>query len=294
MFFRRISAKCLGGLHRISFARHGFMMVLAVFLIFGAPQSAYGSKAKGLEALIKLLAGGEAVRRGTTEMGQWSEEREYAESIEASLKRQGCVVRGAGVYSCLFKTDAGYWADIFSKPDVFIVVDIEGQGSFLVPRIHNSYSGYQILEHVVAGRTSPGDRIVVRVYDDDSGGDAVWNTIAQTSIDYEFTAGVCAKGILVKGQADGSLRVLDQSIVIDPPDYIASVLFEVPSSDDGKWAMVAQLIDSSGDPVGEMQFRSTWQSNSTLGRTGWIAFWLTVGAGFLAWYCRDLFGRKPA
>lgn len=187
-------------------------------------------------------------------------------NIVARLKSQGVDPRTAAIFSVYFTMNgdasAVYWADIIGKPDVFIVVAIEGHGQFLLPRIEYEYSGQPILERLLEQSIEPGRRVAVYVYDDDSASDTVWNNVLKTRITFEATADVrAAKPLAVSATASGSLQLLDSHVMLDKPDFIASAEFIAPEASDGRWAADGELRDSRGHTIGKIQFAQLWRAD---------------------------------
>ena len=108
-------------------------------------------------------------------------------AINEGLRSQGLERSDNCIYSIYFKTTGGFWSDFFSKPDIFFYVDIEGQGTFLVPQIHWNYAGEAVLDRVLARDVKPGTKIVVRVLDDDTSSDEIWNNILQTKLHVQLS-----------------------------------------------------------------------------------------------------------
>jgi hypothetical protein len=210
---------------------------------------------------------------------------------------QGLEANKSAIYSIYFKTTGGYWSDFFSKPDLFFVVDIEGQGSKLVPQIHYNYQGAAVLDCVISDYVSKGKRVSIRVMDDDSLSDSVWNTILKSRLNYKIGSDLSATRFLsLSSTASGQFVLLEKSQTIDAPDFIAQAEFIVPDSEDGTWATEAKLFDSSGNNVGVLQFVSVWSAPKTLEKQASIVqssfasmiFWAVVCGCALLWFIASL------
>lgn len=207
------------------------------------------------------------------------------------------------IYSAYFKVNGGKWSDLFSDPDLFFYVDIEGQGSFLVPQIHWNYVGGPILDRVLARDTRPGARVVVRVLDDDSWTDEVWNNILQTKLTIDLSPEVKINRFVSirPWTVGGQIQLLDRNIVLDAPDPVATAEFVVPEAAGGFWAADATLYDGSGNDVGNVQFacvqsaKGEWQEHASAA-SGWLGsaiFWLVLGTCLLIWFVKQVFSKGP-
>jgi hypothetical protein len=278
-------------------------IILAVIasLIFIVPISpCCAQKGKAVKTIVKVLTGigaAESVRRS----GQSLEEYKQEDAILTSLQSQGIDANKSSIFSVYFRTTGGTWADFWSNPDLFFIVDIEGQGSKLVPQIHYNYRGEPVLDVIVSETVRPGSRIVVRVIDDDTSSDAIWNNILKTRANLSVTPEVQAtKFVSVRANANGQIALLDRSVTLDAPDFVASAEFIVPQTDDGLWVAEANLIDGSQIDVGSLQFASLWsaqkQLNEQKGKVatsfGKFLFWGVIGLCLLTWFGWNVISQK--
>jgi hypothetical protein len=264
--------------------------ILTCLLIAASPAQA--NRGKALQALVKILTGAgaaESLRRSAHSFDQYQTER----TVLQRLQEQGLDCNKDAIYSVYFQTNGGYWADFWTKPDLFFYVDIEGKGSFLVPQIHNNYRGGPILDRILAEEAPPGSRIVIRVMDDDTTSDHIWNNILRTRIGIQATAEVrVTRFVPVRANASGQLQLLDRELTIDASDYIASAVFEVPKTKDGVWIADGQLLDASGKAVGAIQMASVWSARKDFAaQSSWVSslfssavFWLVIGGCLLFWF----------
>jgi hypothetical protein len=147
---------------------------------------------------------------------------------------------------------------------------------------------------------------------DDSLGDAVWNTILRTRFNYKFdldNLSLFATSALRTGASlNGNFQILDgpDHVVIDGPDQIATVVFQVPDTQETKWVADGELRDSDNQLAGRVQFSQVWSPRAELATlekelqlqviaseqkvadsTGTIAFWSVTGLLCLIWYCKS-------
>lgn len=266
--------------------------VVSLIALVCAPHSVQAQRGKAVQTIVKVLTGlgaAESMRRS----GQSYEQYKHEDVILTQLRSEGVDANKSSIYSVYFSTSGGVWADFWTHPDLFFVVDIEGQGSQLVPQIRYNYRGEPVLDVVVAETVRPGSRVVVRVLDDDTSSDAMWNSILKTRAHLSVTPEVNAtKFVSLKANARGQLTLLDQNVIIDAPDFIAAASFTVPETTDGRWVADAQLIDSSRKDVGTLQFASLWSAPQELEEQqqkvstsfGKFMFWGVIGLCLLIWF----------
>lgn len=272
--------------------------LLTAFILLLVPATlSEAFRGKLIETIVKVVTGGaaaESMRRSAHSFDQYETER----SILERLQEQGLDCSNDAIYSIYFKTDGGYWADFWSKPDVFFYVDIEGLGSFLVPQIHNNYSGQHILDRILAKEVPPGSKVVVRVMDDDTTSDVVWNNILSTRVNIDVSSDLrVTQFIPVRSGASGTIRLLDRQVTIDAPDYIAECVFEVPLTINGIWMADGQLQDEDGNSVGAIQMASVWAARRDFDEQANLAsswrssgvFWLVIGVCCFLWFLKSVF-----
>lgn len=268
------------------------LSIAAMLVLSVSPSACFAQSGKAAQTIVKVLTGigaAESLRRS----GQYYEEYKHEDAIMASLQNQGIDANKSSVFSIYFRTTGGTWADFWTDPDLFFVVDIEGQGSKLVPQIHYNYSGEPVLDVIVSEAVRPGSRIVVRVIDDDTSSDTIWNNILQTRANVSVTPKVQAtRFVSIQANASGQISLLDRSATLDAPDFVASAEFIVPQTDNGLWVADAKLIDGSQKDVGSLQFASLWSAPQQLAEQkgkvassfGRFLFWGCIGVCLLIWF----------
>jgi len=233
--------------------------------------------AKTLNTVVTVVTGLLAVK-ATGEAVEQADVVQEKDNILESLKVQGLLYDDAAIYSLYFdlNSDAScvYWAD-FNKPDIFALIQIEGVGDYIVPRISYEYCGQPILDRVVCQEIQPGREVIVHFMDDDTFSDTIWNNILQTKVDYRIDLNANASSqerntskesnssaaalMQVSVTASGQIQLLKSPQVLDSQDYIASMRFKVPNSPDGVWAANGKIIDSKGREVGNARFSQIWK-----------------------------------
>jgi hypothetical protein len=226
---------------------------------------AQGGKSQALKWVFTLVTGAGAAKAfGNADQAHAVFQQKDA--IAARLKNQGVDPINGAVFSLYFTLNGDvssvYWADIINKPDIYALVQIEGDGDYLVPAIQYEYAGQPIIENLFHRIVPAGRRILVHIMDDDSFSNTVWNNILQTSVSYNVTADVSCKPFLkAKVEAGGKVRLLDRNMELDAADYIATAEFTAPNTQEDRWVANGVLRDSSNREVGKLQFGQVWRSH---------------------------------
>ncbi len=211
-----------------------------------------------------LKVGGVVVGAGAAAAGAAAAAEKGVETYDISqlldvLKAQHADATERAIYSVTYslngEASSVMWADIFSKPDTFVVIEIEGVGHYLLPNIHQNYGGETVLQTVLAGSVPPGRRVAVYLLDDDSTSDAIWNSILSSRVQYTVEASHrVSRAEKIQVTASGSIQLLQRPATLDAADMIACAVFPVPEAPDHQWRASAQLLDGKGQPVGKLEF----------------------------------------
>lgn len=128
-------------------------------------------------------------------------------------------------------------------------------------------------------------KVVVTLYDDDSKGDKVWNSILQSRKTVKTGLSMGDAYMSIQVSEKGSIKILNTDIVIDSPDYIASVAFKTPTTDEA-WNADGTIRDKFIRNVGKLQFAECLSSHDlTITRAKYKrkkVIWFTLGGIFLA------------
>lgn len=244
------------------------LLLVVLVLVLSVPHESHASKGQALKWVVTLVTGAgaaESFARADEARSVYTQK----DSVVQNLKAQGIDPTDGAIFSLYFSLNGDVssvmWADVFSKPDIFAIVQIEGQGTFLIRDIHNDYGGQPILNNVIAKNAAPGARILVHILDDDNLSDTIWNQILQSRVSYRVTSQIaCTTFARVNVEASGGIRLLDRNVIIDAPEYIATAEFRVPSSPDGRWVANGVLRDTQNREVGKLQFGQIWRADPQL------------------------------
>jgi hypothetical protein len=221
---------------------------------------------------------------------------------------QGTAPPGQSIYSATFQFNKTSWADFWTGPDIYMVVESEGGRSVLIPEIENNWNGQEKIYTFRCLTMLTGSRCVLRLYDDDNTSNAIWNSILSTRV--RFHAGTTVKietGIPRIGhklptsgvqsleaamQADGTFQILDTSngkqYQIDKPDAVATANFTVPSAGAAdRWQMEGEFV-KDGTTMGKVSL-THWYTNNSLTVFSHITpnflFWAVLAVGAFAALC---------
>ena len=168
---------------------------------------------------------------------------------------------GETAYSLQFdlNNDASsiYWADVFSKPDVFPVLQVAGIGNYLVPDIARNYAGGKLNWTFKIPQIPAGRDISVVIYDDDSSSNHIWQNILKTRWAVTVTGEVplqLTAGIPIRGAASGQLQLVTQPITIDAAEQLSVYSISTPRIYfGGDWDSIGDLLDGSRRVVGHVK-----------------------------------------
>ncbi|HEX4143082.1 MAG TPA: hypothetical protein VHY91_06000 [Pirellulales bacterium] len=323
-----------------------FALIAAVLALTTLPTGTSAGAASGkaggvlLKTVVRVLtgigaaecmrrAGNESVNHANASRDADIARHEYervrkarVENVVRQFTSQGLQGTQNTIYSIFLNIDPNassvYWADWFSKADVFFVAEIEGVGQFVLPNIRMGYAGGPVFDRIVLPELRPGTRVAVRVMDDDTTSDAIWRTVLQTRVNYRFDingeALYATCGLKSSATASGAFALLDtpQRVVIDAPDQLATVLFSVPETAESAWVADGELRDSKNRPAGRVQFSQVWNTRLELAALesefeqrvavatkeaasgfGWLVFWTVLGLGLAFWFYKS-FSTKAA
>jgi hypothetical protein len=178
------------------------------------------------------------------------------------LRAQGADPSAMTGYSVYFKLDMKSTAVMQSDwnvtyPDVFVVVSIEGEGDFLIPKVEDEYVGQPIQLAFLHHKIPSGRRVLVHIYDDDSLLNDLLNRIAQTKINYRLGTGVPFMK-LIGGEVSGTFQITDKNYVLNANDHIGTFEFFMPDFELGRHAISGKLIYGKNQTVGMAEFVQVW------------------------------------
>lgn len=201
---------------------------------------------------------------------------------------QSTIRPGESIYSVTVEFDRSSWADIWSKPDLFVAIECEGRQTVVIPQIEYDWDYSRKILNVRCPTLPAYSRCVLRLYDDDSVSDALWRNLLATRVDWTLGAAAESSSLPVAGvqsvqakfAASGELQLLDPAtkdwISLDAPDSLASAEFIVPPVPAGTaWTMEGPFVH--GDRVvGSVSFK-----HHATRPLAWTWSWATVVAGLV-------------
>lgn len=235
--------------------------VLSCFLI----SPVHAQKGKALQTIFRILVGTAAAKALANAAEADSIEADK-EAVVQRLMSKGVDLRDGAIFSTYFSlnnnADAVYWADLASKPDIYLLVSIEGHGDFLIPKYVSEYAGQPILENIIAKKIEPGRKIVVYVLDEDTTSDAIWNSVLQTKVSFDIGSNISVcQPISISVGASGTVQVIGSHVTLDSPEFIAVAEFIVPDTEETVWVADGILRDEYSREVGRIQFSQIWKAD---------------------------------
>jgi len=168
------------------------------------------------------------------------------------------LANGEAVYALEFdlKNDASSirWADIFSKPDVFPMIQVQGMQTYFIPELMQDYSGGRVIWTFKIPAIPGGRDISIFLLDDDSSSDEVWNNILKTRFSVKLNTVSLVAGTKVSFGATGTIQLVDKKVVLDAPDQLCIYTLTSPRFYlAGDWDSEGELR-SGGINVGSVKF----------------------------------------
>ena len=228
-----------------------------ILLILIASQTT--ASAGSLDVVVKLATGAAAVFASANAAEAATVYRQK-DSVISQLKARGLDPKDGAIFQVYFAIDpnaAGRW---FLSPNVYALVQIEGQGDYVPAFIAKGYRGQEVSLIVYAHQVRPGGRILVHILDDKEFWNTTWNSLLQTEVQFTVAGATLTPLAKIQFDAQGGLRLINKDITFQPPGYMATADFIVPQAEeDGTWLADGTLFNSEKNQVGKLQFRQVWR-----------------------------------
>jgi hypothetical protein len=221
------------------------------------------------------------------------------QSIKTELEQQGIDPTDGAIYSLHLNLDyhshAIYWARWFTKPDLFAVIQFEGQNPYVIPDIERKFHGEPIQWTVLQKHAAKGQRIVIQILDDHTASNEIWNSILQSKVTFHHGDITFDKSLSASWDGEIQVALLDKKVTIAPPTHIAYAEFRAPPTND-KWHAEGIFRDDSGQEIGKLEFAQVWTgdprlSNEILREGSSKIFWVVFGILLLFVFFRLLFSN---
>jgi len=240
---------------------------------------------KTVKVIFKVISGVAAVFAASKTAEAKAAYEEKA-AIIADLRNKGIDTKDGALYQLFFRVDPGASDRWFFYPNVFALIQIEGQdGDFIPASCARSYRGQPWGVSFYAKEIKPGAKVIVHLLDDKSLSNQIWENLLKTkySFQVENTIGVNLIRATITSTKD--IQLLDDAYSINSYGYLATAEFVTPKSSDGSWLADGRFVGRSGKEVGEFQVMQTWRVDSSLSKlnSSWIVFWggLTIVFGLV-------------
>lgn len=272
----------------------------------------------GIAKLVKSISSGanaSKVITGTTVVAaaysssnavEAKQARDFSQQELERFESSGVDTRGDAFFSLYMKFDGKkaemFWADWFSNPDMMTVVEIEGQGSYLIPNVRTNYDArVPILERIVGKSIRPGARIIVAIFDSDDGTNQVLNHLMQTPVRLEGNTNLYFPIPVGVGSVGGSLNadisILGSDVVFNDSDLVAAIEMKAPKADrNGQWATEGRFVTKGGELLGEYSFSQFWSakgkqelSAAVQKQGGRHVFWWVIAGALGLYFVKRIF-----
>ena len=159
---------------------------------------------------------------------------------------------GESIYAARFSFDRATWSDIWSRPDVFLVIERDGGKRIVVPEIEYDWNYTPKVFNFRCPTLQSGERCVLRVYDDDGTADKVFKSLLTTPVHVQAGVNVPlipVPAVVGEARASGVIQLLAEkdakTLVLEGPDAIAAADFQVPST--APWTLQGRFRQGNTD-----------------------------------------------
>lgn len=166
---------------------------------------------------------------------------------------------GEAAYSLTFQLNRAdmQWVRIWGWPDIFPLIQIEGDGQYILPEIIYNYEGSRIIWNFKIKKIPPGRLISIYILDDHSGSNQMWNNILRTHLKFDLGANSeLSLGITASCDASGEIHLLESDTVISGPKMIANYVLKSKSNEffSQEWHNQGVMKNSKGEDMGSVTF----------------------------------------
>jgi hypothetical protein len=256
-------------------------IALSVFIAFSLTTAADARNPKPIwDTAVRIFTGGGAAF-GAAQSAEAQEIHAETDLVLADLRRRGIDPTGGAIFQLYFEIDpasAGRW---FLSPNVYALVQIEGQGDFVPASIAKGYRGQPYTVTVYGRQVRPGGRILVHLLDDKQFFNAAWNSLLQTEVPISVAGQYITPMFKAEMTAEAKIKILNKDITFQPPGYMATADIKVPSSKDGIWLADGRLT-ADNKQVGVIQFGQIWVPNLSVMEENRKSKWSMIFWGGIA------------
>ena len=243
----------------------------------------------------KLIA---AVTTGVASVFASSQTAEAKAAYEAKtvtireLEKLGIDTKDGALYQLFFQVDPSASDRWFFNPNVFVLVQIEGQyGDFIPASCAWSYKGQPYCVSFYAKEIQPGAAVIVHMLDDKTLSRQVWENLLKKRHPIRLDVEIIPSVINVSYST--SLQLVDDDYTINSYGHLATTEFIVPESPDSAWLVEARFLDKSNRDVGRLQFKQVWRVDPKLASLSFsrVIFWVGLAVVFGLIFIKVLYGK---
>ena len=168
---------------------------------------------------------------------------------------------GEAVYSVEFdlNRDKIYWTRLIGWPNIFPVLQVEGEGQFLIPEIFYNYQGTVIIWTFKIPKIPANRNVSIHILDDHSASNDIWNNILNkrwvVNLNADAKVSTMTAGMNCNASASGAIQLIDKPITIIGPKPICNYTVTCPDPwFSNEWHTEGQLMNGSGEVIGTMRF----------------------------------------
>ncbi len=234
-----------------------------LLLLTCQPPAQAGGRATVFNVVIEMIVGAGGVF-AAAHSAEAKAIYDQKAAVVDDLKERKLNPRDGAIFQIYFSVDPHSAHRWFLSPNVYALVQPEGQGDFIPASITKGYRGQPLSLTIYGRQIRPGGRILVHILDDKEFWNTTWNSLLQTEIPFPVVGVTVTPMVKVQWGANGKIRVLNKDITFQPPGRMATADITVPSASDGIWMADGTLYDVEKKPVGKLQFGQIWRADPRL------------------------------
>jgi hypothetical protein len=182
----------------------------------------------------------------------------------------------------------------FIHPDIYFVIDIEGQGKFILPDVEYSFKGGQIMRSFLANNYKPGSKIKIDILDSDETSNAMLNNFLRTKVTANGEINV---NDAVRLSSSASIQLVQdgQTLVLNAPDTIYSGTVFTPK--EGAFFEAKGEISDGERKIGSIKIKKEWEekvSKSIFSSVFYLIISLGLLVGLITYFYKKIIKTQPA
>jgi hypothetical protein len=238
---------------------------------------------------VQKWVGGIAAAAFTAKAAEAKTLYDSKDEIIKALEAKGVDTRHGAQYCLAFKIDPNVSDRIFFRPNVFAIIQIEGQGDYVPASIAYKYEGQPHLVCFYALEAKPGQKIFIHLMDEKRFFTSVWEELLKTKIILNFNGNNIVQLMPIDITGQVNIQFVNEDFKVTNYGYLATAEITVPESEDGVWQSESELLTKNDHKAGYIAFTQTWRADGKVLEERAKAKFSFVFLGGLAVVCGLIF-----